>query len=122
MKSLLSLGHRFTVGFLALCCALGISNVLYGLILMKEDTLIFAGAQAIFALFTGAAAWNVYQWRPTGRFLALFVVLQWASALVNFRGRPQLFTLVMTIPVVVMYLWLRRQDVKTRFKAENSPI
>lgn len=122
MSDLLSTGHRFTVGFLVLCCGLGILNVLYGLILMKQDTLLFAGAQAVFALFTGAAAWNVYHWRPAGRFLALFVVLQWVSGLVNLRGNLQLFTLVMTIPVVLMYLWLRRSDVKTRFKAENSPI
>jgi hypothetical protein len=122
MSDLLSSGHRFTVGVLAICCVLGLLNVAYGLTSGKQGGFILAGAQAIFALSTGAAAWNVYYWRPAGRMLAIFVLLQWFSVLMNFRGSVPLFTVVMTVPIVLMYLWLRRPEVKAKFGAEKSYI
>jgi hypothetical protein len=122
MSDVHNLGHRFAVGFLTLCCGLGLLNVIYGLGLRSGQGLLFAGAQAIFSFFAGAAAWNVHQWKPIGRVLAIFVILQWVSALTHWRGNIEIVTVVLTVPLVIMYLWLRKPDVKARFKAQNSPI
>jgi hypothetical protein len=119
MSAVLSAGHRFTVGFLGLCCALGLLNVARGLLTGTQSGMLFALAQTVFSLFTGAAAWNIFQWKKIGWYLGFFVVLQWFSSMVNFRGGVGWFTIVLTFPIVAVAIWLYLPVVRARFEIKK---
>lgn len=99
MSDVLNAGQRFTVGFLGLCTALGILNVVRGLLSGTESGMFLVLAQAVFALFAGTAAWNIHKWKKAGWYLGFLVVLQGLSSLVNLGARAGWFTIALTLPM-----------------------
>jgi hypothetical protein len=77
--------------------------------------MLFAIAQTVFTLFAGMAAWNIYQWKKTGWYLGILVVLQWLSAIVNLGDRAGWLTLALTVPMAAVGTWLFLPAVKARF-------
>jgi hypothetical protein len=119
MSEMVSGGQRFTVGFLVLCCALGLLNVARGLISGSRLGILFALAQIVFILFAGTAAWNIYRWKKVGWYLGFLVVLQWLSGIVNLRGEVGWLTLALTVPMAALAIWLYLPAVRARFNVKK---
>ena len=113
-------GQRLVVGFLIFCSGTGFFNLLYGLTRGTKLAVIFGLAQLVFATVTGLTAWKIYYWKKDGWYLGWFVILQWVSALVNFRGGLGWFTWVASLGIIGMALWLRLPDVKAKFEIKKA--
>ena len=115
MNDFAAIGQRLVVGFLAICCALAVWNILQALLARSGDGAIFALAQAIFLTFAGSAAWPIFKWKKIGWYLGFFVVLQWFSGLLNSSAKITLITFILTFPICAMGIWLWLPAVKERF-------
>ena len=115
MSEIVSVGQRRTVGFLAICCAVAALNVVRGLITGTQSGMLFGLAQAVFTLFAGTAAWNIYQWKKAGWYLGILVVLQWFSSLINIRVEVGWLTKAFSVPMAVVGIWLCLLAVPARF-------
>lgn len=115
MSDVVNSGHRFTVGFLGLCTALGILNLGRGLLSGTQDGMFFGLAQTVFAFFAGAATWNIYRWKKIGWYLGFWVVLQWISSLVNLKIELGWLTIALTFPILALGIWLYLPVVRARF-------
>jgi len=81
--------------------------------------LLLALAQTVFALFTGVAAWNIFQWKKAGWYLGWIVVLQWFGSLINLQGRVGGFTLILTVLIALAGIWLYLPGVRAKFEVKN---
>ncbi len=117
MNNSIERGRWLVVAFLSLCCALALAFGIHDLLVMPKMGAILLGARAIFILFAGTAAWNIFHWKPAGRYLGFLVVLQWVPGILNFRPNPGAVTWVLTIPMIGVGIWLLLPQVKERFKA-----
>lgn len=115
MSFALNSGHQIVVGFLGLCATLGIFNLGRGLLSGTQEGMFFGLAQAVFALFAGAAAWNIHHWKKIGWFLGCWVVLQWISGLVNLKVQIGWLTIALTFPMLTVGVWLYLPVVRSRF-------
>ena len=84
-----------------------------------ETGVLFALAQTIFALFAGAAAWNIHQWKKAGWYLGLLVVLQWFSSLINLGASVGWLTIALTFPIAGVGIWLYLPVVRARFEIKK---
>jgi len=80
--------------------------------------MFFALAQSMFILFTGAAAWYLYQSKRAGWYLSFIVVLNWFGSVTSLRGVWNLFTSVFTVGMIAVLIWLLRAEVRARFEVK----
>jgi len=85
---------------------------------MTKLGFLFALACGVFILFVGAAAWHIFYWKPAGRFIGFFVVLQWFGALANGHSFSTV-TYVLSLPMAAFGIWLLLPDVREQFKAQK---
>jgi len=114
----ISVGQSRVVAFFAACCALALMNVVRGLLTRASNGMPFALTQCIFILFTGSAAWYLYQSKKTGWYLSLIAVLNWFGSVANLRGIWHLLTSVFTVGMIVVLIWLFRPEVRARFEVK----
>jgi len=115
MNNVVHIGQRLSVGFLVLLLVVGCTNVIWGVLKGTKLSLFLALASVVSCLFAGATAWNIFYWKPVGRYLGFFVVLQHLSFLVNWRGPLGLYTKVLTVLILLMGIWLLLPEVKQKF-------
>ena len=114
----ISVGQSRVVAFFAVCCTLAMVNVVRGLLTRTSDGMFFALAQCVFILFTGAAAWYLYQSKKAGWYLSLLVVLNWFGSVASLRDVRNILTSVFTVGMIAVLIWLFRADVKARFEVK----
>jgi hypothetical protein len=119
MSPFVATGRQLAVSFLVLCSTLSAVNAVKYLLTMTKLGILAALASGVFILFTGTAAWQIFQWNPTGRFFGFFVVLQWFGALINVRNVGTL-TYILSIPMAAFGIWLLLPPVKQEFQRRKA--
>jgi hypothetical protein len=114
----ISVGQSRVVAFFAVCCTLALTNIVRGMLARTSNGMFFALAQGVFVLFTGAAAWYLYQSKKAGWYLSLIVVLNWFGSVASLRDIWNILTSVFTVGMIVVLIWLFRPDVKARFEVK----
>src|SRR5258708_1670829 len=92
------------VWFLALSCIFGGRGVAQTLLSGLNISLPFAVGWGLFVVLTATAAWCLYQSKRAGWYLSLIVALSWLAGL--FMISWNLFTIVMTVGMVSVLIWL----------------
>lgn len=105
MSDVVPTGQRLVVGLLYLLLAVGCINIIWGLTRAGKFGFLIAFASIVSCLFAGATAWHIFYWKPLGRYLGFFIVLQHLSFLINWRGPVGLYTKALTVPVLLMGIW-----------------
>ena len=115
MNSTVLVGHKLTVGFLAVLFIVACVNIMWGLAKGTKLGFLIAFSSAISCVFAGTTAWYIFHWRPAGRILGFMVVLEHMSFLVNWQGPLGLYSKALTVPVLLMGIWLLLPEVKQKF-------
>jgi hypothetical protein len=102
MSNAVDSGQRLVVGFFAFCSALGLLNVVLGLLARTKWGLIIALVQGVFALLAAAAAWNIYRWEAVG----------WGT---NPQSGFHWLTVALACAMVAVVVWLWLPEVRTKF-------
>ena len=119
MSSVAATGRQLAVFFLMLCSALALINAVKYLLTMTKLGILFALASGVFIFFVGTAAWQIFYWKPAGRFWGFFVVLQWFGALLNGRNVGAI-TYVLSAPMAIFGIWLLLPEVKQEFESRKA--
>lgn len=118
MTPVVQKGQLAAVFFLVICAVLQATTAVRFLLTMTKLGVLFALACGVFIFFVGAAAWHIYYWKPAGRFIGFFVVLQWFGAMLNARSVGTV-TYVLSVPMTAFGIWLLLPEVKEQFKAQK---
>jgi hypothetical protein len=115
MSNALDNGQRLVVGFFAFCSALGLLNVVLGLLARTKWGLIIALAQGVSALLAAAAAWNIYRLKAVGWGIGMLVALDSLSGIANPRIGFHWLTVALACAMVAVVVWLWLPEVRTKF-------
>jgi hypothetical protein len=113
MSNAVDSGQRLVVGFFAFCSALGLLNVVLGLLARTKWGLIIALVQGVFALLAAAAAWNIYRWKAVGWGIGMLVALDSLSGIANPQSGFHWLTVALACAMVAVVVWL--PEVRTKF-------
>jgi hypothetical protein len=111
------IGQSRVVWFFVLSCIYGGLPVARTLLSGPEVSVVFAVGWCAFVLLTAAAAGYLYVSKRAGWYLSLTVALSWFAGLITgvVRLSWNLFTIVMTVGMVAVLIWLFLPSVTEHF-------
>jgi len=107
------LSQSRVVWFFALSCIFGGRGVALTLLSGLKTNLPFTLGWGLFVLLTATAAWYLCLSRRAGWYLSLLVALSWFAGLITMSWN--LFTIVMTVGMVAVLIWLFLPNVTAHF-------
>lgn len=118
MSPVVSIGRSAAVIYLVSCDVLQMTSAIRFLLTMTTLGVMFALACGFFIFCVSVAAWHIFYWKPEGRFLGFFVVLQWFGALVNGHNLGTV-TYILSVPMAALGIWLLLPEVKEQFRLQK---
>jgi hypothetical protein len=111
------IGQSRVVWFFVLSCIYGGLPVALTFLSGPKISVVFAIAWCAFVLLTITAAWYLYVSKKAGWYLSLIVALSWIAGLIAgvVRLSWNLFTIVMTVGMAAVLIWLFLPSVTEHF-------
>jgi hypothetical protein len=110
-----TLAQSRVVGFFAICCVFAGFGLIRNLMSGARLSFTFGLAQSTFVLFSGAAAWYLYQSKRVGWYLGLLAILDWFLGLTRMKISWNVWGNLVSIGMVVVLVWLFLPSVKAHF-------
>jgi hypothetical protein len=109
----IQIGQSRVVWFFTLVFLFGGFGITRALLSGQNVSVPFTAGWCAFVLLTGTAAWCLYVSKRAGWYLSLIVALIWFASLITVRW--SLFTIVLTVGMVTVLVWLFLPGVTAHF-------